>query len=216
MTNYETEKIIELMKNNVLFSCVGSDELKKVLAENSELISYGKDKEIFSRDNYRHAIGMVVKGQAQVKKGKLFLSTHKSGDIFGAVTLFSDSNYYATQIVALTACKVVFISKDGISALMQNDVCFSRSYISYLSQRIYFLNSRIDSLTAGNIEDKLMQYIKDNAVDKDGKLCFAVRSYGTLAANLDSGRASLYRAMDSLTEKGVISRDGKTIYLKKE
>ena len=216
MTNNETEKILALMRDNVLFSCVGSDEMKKVLIENSELVSYSKDEEIFSRDNYRRAIGMVVRGQAQVKKGRLFLSTHKAGDIFGAVTLFSDSNYYATQISALTACKVIFINKDGISELMQSSVCFSQSYISYLSQRIYFLNSRIDSLTAGNIEDKLTQYIKDNAAEVNGEKCFAVRSYGTLAANLDSGRASLYRAMDSLTEKGIISRDGKTIYLKKE
>lgn len=216
MTNNEAEKIIELLKKTVIFSCVCEKELEKIITDSAELVSYCKEDVIFSRDSYRCAIGMVVKGQAQVKKGKLFLSTHREGDVFGAVTLFGDSSYYATEIVALTACKVVFINRNEISQLMQSDVRFSQNYIAYLSERIYFLNQRIDSLTAGNIEDKLVQYINDNAVETDGIRQYVVRSYGALAANLDSGRASLYRVMDSLTEKGIISREGKTIYLKKE
>jgi CRP-like cAMP-binding protein len=216
MNKSATEKIIELLKSSALFQHISPAELNTVINEYSDTVSYCKDEEIFSRNNYRHAVGLVISGSARVMKGKMLMSNHKPGDIFGAVTLFGDSCYYATEIIAQTACEILFINKDGIIHLMQNNVEFSENYIAYLSQRIYFLNRRIDSLTAGNIENKLIQYIEDNAEKNENGKSFTVKSYGALAANLDSGRASLYRAMDALTEKGIISREGKTIFLKKE
>lgn len=212
----EIKKAISVLQTAPIFSSVSVENLEKTVKDYSELISYQKGDMIFSRDSYRRAIGVVVSGKAQVKKGKMPLSVHSAGDIFGAVTLFSDSDRYATDIFAATPCKVLFVSREGILSLITENPTVSESYIAYLSNRIYFLNSRLESLTAGSIEENLLRYIRNNAVEEDGNLQLKVDSYGKLAAALDVGRASLYRAMDSLTDKGIIFREDKKIFLKRK
>lgn len=212
----DIKKAISVLQTAPIFSSVSAESLENIVKNYSELISYQKGDVIFSRDSYRRAIGVVISGKAQVKKGKMPLSTHGSGDIFGAVTLFSDSDRYATDIHAASLCKVLFISREGILSLITESPTVSESYIAYLSNRIYFLNSRLESLTAGSIEENLLRYIRNNAVEENGNLQLKVDSYGKLAATLDVGRASLYRAMDSLTEKGIIFREDKKILLKRK
>lgn len=211
----EQEKSVVLLRKNDIFSCVSEKALLYAVEAFGEFVSYDKGDIIFSRDCYRHAIGLVLKGRADVCKGKMPLSTHVEGSIFGAVTLFGDNEYYTTEITASTPCEILFINKNGIEYLMKDDLRFAEAYIGYLSNRIYFLNARIDSLTAGNIEEKLIRFIQTNATEVDGEFVMNVKSYGSLAAAIDVGRASLYRAMDSLTENGIISRENKKIIIKK-
>lgn len=215
MTDKKIESIALLIKNNPLFSSADCDSLKETVKNYCETVDYQKGETIFSPDSYRRAIGVILKGEAQVYKGKMPLSIHKKGNIFGAVTLFGEQEHYATNILALSECKVMFISKEGISFLMKENPDFAVGYIAYLSNRIYYLNSRIDSLTGTSVEDKLLRYIRNYAVCDNDTLALKVKSYGSLAASLDSGRASLYRAMDSLQEKGIINRQEKTIFLLK-
>ena len=204
------KEIIELLKENTIFGCVPEKDLLGTVSDHAEIVRFAAGEIIFSRLNFRRSIGMVLSGKANVIKGKLLLSTHTKGDIFGAVTVFGADSYYANEIVARTDCEIIFIGKDEIIRLTEVCPGFSERYITYLSERIYFLNRRLDSLTAGSSEDKLLSFLEANASDG----CYSVANYCDLAASLDTGRASLYRALDNLCEKGIITRQGKKIFLR--
>ena len=84
------------------------------------------------------------------------------------------------------------------------------NYVAYLSQRIWFLNEKIDALAAGSAEGKLAQYLLTHS--RGGWMEWDCSATG-LAKRLGVSRASLYRALDTLTASGAIRREAAGIRL---
>ena len=154
-------------------------------------------------------LGMLVEGSAQVSKGgsnrPVLMSTLQQGDLFGAVTLYGSRDYFITRVIARSPCTALFLSRELVDELLMQDPRFARQYIAYLSDRIYFLNSRIDAFTGGSAESRLAQ--ADTA-----EPCVHMRtSMNQLTQSLDIARASLYRAFEQLEEAGAIRREGRVV-----
>ena len=91
--------------------------------------------------------------------------------------------------------------------LLEQDKSFLYHYLGFLSGRICYLNRKIRYLTAGSAERRLALYLSSfqkDTVELDASL-------SSLSELLDIGRASLYRAFDSLQSDGIITRDGDRI-----
>ena len=54
-----------------------------------------------------------------------------------------------TRVIARSPCTALFLSRELVDELLMQDPRFARQYIAYLSDRIYFLNSKIDAFTGG-------------------------------------------------------------------
>lgn len=102
------------------------------------------------------------------------------------------------------------IEPEAVRRLLEESRPFREHYISFLTGRIRFLNQKIGYLTAGSAEFKLSHYLLSLGEYQTVVLPI---SMSALAEMLDLGRASLYRAFDTLTEDGFISKQGKTIIL---
>ena len=99
-----------------------------------------------------------------------------------------------------------------LKALFQKDFRLTEAYLSYLTERILFLNRRIDAFTAGSAAQRLAAYLLTQSVPLEGGglgLCWS--SGNRLAQALNVGRASLYRAIDQLEESGLIQKEQKTL-----
>lgn len=201
--------IIEALGSVTLFCTAGEEELKRIASQYSREVSFRKGETVFSKESREKCIGVIVKGGATVKKEHIVISSLKQGDIFGAVTLYSKAETFVNDIVADSGCKVVFITKNGVDTLISKSPRFAKSFIEYLSERIYFLNSRIEAYTMPTADDKLYSYLRETA---KGKNSFTLNVKMTDLANaLNLSRASLYRAFDELCSQGRIIKDGKNI-----
>lgn len=209
----QIEIIAELLGKTRIFS--GADKEMLIQAvEAGELKSYERNETIFCEKEYTRALVLIVSGSASVTKGKIAMSKLSKGELFGAVTLYSDYNYYVTKVTANAKSKVLFLSKETISDMMAKNIEIAENFIEYLSERIYFLNSRIDAFTAGSAADKLREYLINNAVCVDGEKVFSPNSIMEIAKKLDLARASLYRAIDELCKNGEIEKCGKKFIIK--
>lgn len=210
--NYE-DKACEYLKQNIIF-CNCLDENIAKLVKGAKLKSFSKGQIIFSPQNQERCIGIIAKGQASVSKGAqnhLIISKLQAGELFGAVTLFSGKRNFVNTITASTACCVVFFDYDSILELMKREPSVWQNYISYLSDRIYFLNDRIDEFTACNASGKLAMYLEECFKGEDeGKLSVSMTA---LSKVLGIGRSSLYRALDELEQSDAIKRSGKQIII---
>ena len=189
--------------------------LEQLLREHSTLRLYGKHEQIWSDEaNYQRALGLVLSGTAQVKKERMLLSAHHKGDYFGLATLYAPVNFYATEIVALTPCRVLFWSKEAIDSILQAYPEVAVSFIAYMCERVYYLNARLDTLIAGSAARRLECHLRATAVmDDTGRLVCEVPNRTALAQSLSMGRATLYRAMDELERQGLMERQGSKIVL---
>lgn len=165
-------------------------------------------------------LAVMLRGRARVLSSldgsNAVLRDLTSGDIFGVADLFLGGNGEAAReishIVARSCCRVLFVPESAVRLLLREDENVMHAYIRFLGMRIRFLNRRIACFTAGSAERRLALWL--DSLAEDGE-CSAVcdTPLGTLADMLDIGRASLYRAIDSLESDGFVRRDGKKFVL---
>lgn len=213
MTKSTLNSAISFLKNTRIFKDADEKVLASVLNTYGKSVSYSKNDIVFSKENYSPVVCIIIKGEARVSKGDTVISHLKDGEIFGAAFLYNQSYEFENIVTALTPLKVVIIEKSGVDELIKCDSSISFNYISYLSERIGFLNSKIEGYTKPSAEEKLMLYLKKNADMNNGKCEISV-SMTELSHVLQISRASLYRVIEALENQGKICRDGKKIYVK--
>lgn len=199
---------VSMLKKNRIFQSVGENRLEQ-LVESAGTQVFRRGESILSPERGGRTMGMILTGSAAVVKGRAVINTLVPGDIFGAVTLFSDEPSPATTVTARVECSAIFFEKEAIAKLIESEPGAAVGFAAYLSARIRFLTRRIEALTAGDSASKLLSYLLER--EQGGEV--EIQSCAELARRLDVGRASLYRALDSLEASGDIRREGKKIFI---
>lgn len=202
------------IKKHPIFKNSDPCAINRHIKENDcHLKAYLSGEEICSPCTADDAVGIIINGCATASSSNeeknVLLRTMGVGTMFGIANLYSQNVEFPTKIVAKSACEVLFIQKDALKSLIENDKNTLLAFLAFQSNKIVYLNKKINSFTAGGAERRLSLFLLDNAVDG---VYSANVSMSALAEMLDIGRASLYRAFDILEEAGYIERkDKKTI-----
>lgn len=180
-------------------------------------VSYKKHDFIFTPENYRNALAVILKGSAEVykttEKGQMFLSLLSAGAVFGMAALFYEENGFINTVCARDNCRILFIEKEKLCGIFAEYPVCAENYITVLSRKIHYLNTKIDFLTSPAPAARLLNWLTDES-ERRGRDEFTLPvSYTELASLLFMGRTSLYRSFDELTENGKLVREGKTIKL---
>lgn len=191
-----------------LFRRVEPELLAEVLAA-SEKIIVPRGGTVYDRLRFQRCLGILLEGELQVRKESLLISTLRSGDVFGAAALFNERADYPTTLTAMADCWLLLIPQETVRELVRTSGAFAEDYVTYLSGRIRFLSSRLDAVSADRGEGKLARYL----LSADGGSGMTV-SATQLSQRIGVGRATLYRAFETLEADGLILREGKTIRIK--
>lgn len=202
-----------IMKNCFLFSGESDDSLQDFCSSKlCELATFSKGDTLFGEAKSDKNLGLLLDGRATAlcsDDGKSSLKSFSAGELFGAASVFCDLKKRPfSKITARSACKVLYISREGVEKLIYEKPERAVEYIRFLSGRVEFLNRRISTFTSKEATERVARFVLDNA-DTDG-VCRAVNS-SALAKSLDISRASLYRARSELVNSGVVTIDGRNI-----
>lgn len=85
-------------------------------------------------------------------------------------------------------------------------------YVVFLTDRVRFLNTKIEGFTAPSAQASLEHWLVQTGGGGDE---LTVTSWSAVSRALDMSRTSLYRALDSLEADGKIVRDGKKVILRR-
>ena len=170
---------------------------------------------IYTRMDFKRSIGIVLSGELKAVKTKsngqeVLLNTFESGGIFGVAGLFNSSRRYVSDIIAMHRSRVLFLPQPLIRNLIHHEPRVAENYIVFLSGRVRYLNTCIDHFTGGSAEDRLARFLAALAEDQRDVVDLPC-SLTQLSETLGIGRASLYRALDALTEHHLIRRNGRRI-----
>lgn len=181
------------------------------MAEETETVTYGRGEIIYDPTDCRRSLGVVLSGRAEAVSAaqeKAVLSAFGPGDVFGAAALFGMEQPYVSRIRAVRECRVRFLPEELLEKIFLACPAAAMNYIVFLSSRIRLLNGKIAVLAQNDTEGRLYRYLAENC-GEDGYLLRRITKT-ELAAALNMGRTSLYRALDSLEKKNLIVRkDGK-------
>ena len=202
------------VKKLFLFENLSDESIESLLSEISpQSATFSRGETVYSKTEDKK-IGLILEGKCEVRHSRsdgssVVINFLSDGDSFGVLSAFSD-NEFPTEIVATISTKVVFFEKKDVIALINNHSDIAMNLINFLVNRIEFLNKKIVTFSGGSVEEKLTSYILSEAKQKGEIFDFNRKK---AAEAISAGRASVYRALDSLVESGVIKYDSKKIYI---
>ncbi len=211
---------MEFLKKTFLFQGIEEKKLKEIFSNlgdiKAKVTEFPSEEAVYTLNSKEQKVGFVIKGKCfvyNVKSGgnKILLNTILPGKSFGIIALFADSGY-PTEVIAAPGTKIFFMTKKELLFLMESNFEITINVITFLSNKISFLNDKISTFAAVNVEQKLKNHLHQLG-EKEGNV-FTLNCKKT-AECLGIGRASLYRAINQLCESGEIKYEDKKIYINK-
>ncbi len=209
-------KYEETLLQCFLFNGFDRERLVRALSGRGEIVVFAAGETIFSPDSFRRAVGIFLQGKAQAEKNTdgraVVLNRFGPPMMFGAAAVFCSAKEYVTCVKAKTRCRILFLTDRELDAIFQEDFLAAKNYISFLAERIGFLNRKIDSFTKGSAEEKMALYLHDQCAGRKGPFCIDC-SPTRLSRELSVSRATVYRALDRFCQLGYIRRDGSQLQI---
>lgn len=156
-------------------------------------------------------LGILIDGCATVKRlndigDSITIRNISAGEVFGAASMFGDWKDGMSSIISTIKCEVLYINEVEFCKIIKKYPQVSINYIKYLSDRIRFLNRKLDTFSANSTEEKLYEYLLSMS-DSNGDV-FLNFGMSELARRLNVGRTSIYRDISTLESKKLIKRNG--------
>ena len=200
------------IRNLFLFRTLSDAETEALLHFPTENASFEKGDIIYDGAHFRRALGVFLVGKGYAGDGDAVKTVFSEGDVFGAAALFGAGEVYVSRIAAKTACRVLFLPEETLRAMMEASPVCAVNYVTFLSERIRFLNEKIAQYTGNSASARLYRLLCDRA-DADG--CIENANLSALAGLSGMGRTSVYRALAELIENGSVTRENKNIYIRR-
>lgn len=195
-------------KDMFLFEGLSGKQTIEILSTLPEKVTFQKGDTIYSTDIYERAMGILLDGKATAFQGNMIKRTFSSGDVFGVAAMFGNDDDYISVITAGCTCTVQFIPEKQIKDIFEKYPKTALNYIAFLSDRVRFLNKKIEQLSRPDTLSKLLSFLKGNA-DENGIV--EVKNMSALSKMVGIGRTSLYRDLDELEQKGFITKQNNII-----
>lgn len=203
--------IAQIIKSTPPFCDCTSETLDILTA--SPQVCYNTGDIIHSPDSTQKKLIIMLSGKAEVysdRSQKTLLRILNAGDSVGIANLYSECRFVSI-ITAKRPCTALEIDKSTLDGIIIHDSAVMQGLLTLLSDKICYLNRKIQYYTAGSVECRLATYLYNSSTED---MCELTLSAVSLSEMLSVGRASLYRALDRLESDGFITRQGKTIYVK--
>jgi len=209
---------IEELQKIPLLSKMDTAILDRCLAENQVLVRhYSKGVTVHHQHDACTALDVVLSGNlvayslSENGSANLMFEFRKTS-IIGANLLFGDNDIYPLNIYSVTACDLLYISRNAVMEFLHN-YHFVMQYIKSLSLNSQGMNRKITMLTQKTLRENIMDYLKQQSIFQGSSKIVLPFSKKELADYLGVQRPSLFRELKKLKDEGIIEIDNRTIHL---
>lgn len=191
-----------------LLNGLNEDEKNKITQKFCAPVKFKKGEIIYSDTVFNNAIGFIVSGSAFAvsnNQNETYLKTFKENMCFGVAAVFGNGERYISTITAYTDCEILFITEPDLRQIFEKFPQTAVNYITFLSDKVRFLNNKLSVVSCMNAEDTVLTYLS-GATDSDGYATLP-KNMTLFAKTLGLSRATLYRVLDTLEQNGTILKE---------
>ncbi len=208
-----------ILEKSTLFQGVEAYVLRGYLEETPHHIQcYDKEETIFHLMDPALRIGIILEGRVEAQKSfpngsQVNVSIRIPGEIIGPAAVFSKSQRYPCDIIALEPATLMMLRKEDLLSLMQKDVKILQNFTTEIASATYMLQQRLELLSYSGIAQKAAFWLLMQ-VRQTGKTAVQIPdSMSRWAMIMNVSRPSLHREMKKLEEEGIIRYERKNIYV---
>ena len=206
-----------VLENSTLFREVPAKDLRTYLEQTPHHIQcYDKEETIFHLMDPAFRIAIILEGRVEAQKSfpngsQVNVSVRIPGELIGPAAVFSKSQRYPCDIVALEPTTLMVFQKEDLLSLMQKDVRILQNFTTEIASATYMLQQRLELLSYNGIAQKAAFWLLMQ-IRQTGKTAVKIPdSMSNWAMIMNVSRPSLHREMKKLEEGGIIRYTGKII-----
>jgi CRP/FNR family transcriptional regulator, dissimilatory nitrate respiration regulator len=227
------KKICETLAGTLLFSGMNHDVFHEYCGKTSIRLVW-KGEILFNEGDPCTGISMIIEGQLAVQKYTsagdfATLELLGAGEIIGEHLIFANKRTYPVTIEAVTNSKIIFISRDMLITLLNQNQMIMQNFLTILSDRVQAQNRRISLLSQKSLRQKIASYLLDllrDQLEKEGETPVTARriistqavelpvSKEVVSRLLAMPRPSFSRELISMERDGLIRVSGRVIWLR--
>lgn len=208
-----------ILEKSTLFQGVEANVLRGYLEETPHHIQcYDKEETIFHLIDPALRIAVILEGRVEAQKSfpngsQVNVSVRGPGEMIGPAAVFSKSQRYPCDIVALEPATLMMLRKEDLLSLMQKDVKILQNFTTEIASATYMLQQRLELLSYSGIAQKAAFWLLMQVRQTGKSLVQIPDSMSRWAMIMNVSRPSLHREMKKLEEEGIIRYEGKNIYV---
>ncbi len=198
--------------NFFLLKNLSDEEKHKIISNFSSPVSFKKGETVYGSHKFKNAVGYIIKGSAVASsdnQNQTHLKTFSKGMSFGVAALFGGDEFYISKITAKSDLEVLFVTEDELKALFTKYPQTAINYITFLSEKVRFLNKKLNVISCSGTENTVFKYLTSLA-DQNGEIN-NFKNMTLVSKTLGISRASLYRALSDLENSGCIIKENNYI-----
>ena len=200
-----------VLENSTLFRGVPAKDLRAYLEETPHHIQcYDKEETIFHLMDPAFRIAIILEGRVEAQKSfpngsQVNVSVRIPGELIGPAAVFSKSQRYPCDIVALEPTTLMMFQKEDLLSLMQKDVRILQNFTTEIASATYMLQQRLELLSYNGIAQKAAFWLLMQARRSGKDTVNLPGSVSKWAMLMNVSRPSLHRELKKLEEEGIIS-----------
>ena len=175
---------------------------------------YSKGDIIVTQGSLSETLFILIKGEVSTEmadeKGDFMeIEYIKAPNPMATGFLFAADNRSPVSAICQNNCKVIAIPKDNVYLLMRKYEAFMLTFLSYISNKVFFLSEKLRLVSLRTIRAKLAYYLLK---ESEGKEAFRLKSSREDMARLFSvSRPALVKVMMEMAEEGIIEVERRDI-----
>lgn len=192
-------------------------ELRNVLETTPHRIQcYDKDETIFHIMDPAVSIGILLEGCVQAQKpfpngNQINVSVRTPGEMIGPAAVFSSSQKFPCDVVALEPVTMMMFYKEDLLALMQKNIRILKNFTTEIASATYMLQQRLELLSYNGISQKAAFWLLMKAKQSGKSVVQIPDSVSKWAMILNVSRPSLHRELNKMKKQGLIRYNPRVI-----
>jgi CRP-like cAMP-binding protein len=209
--------MFKLLSVSPFFRGISPEELEQIFSRISYSVkSFSKGQTIAQREdeikNLCIVVDGVVKGEMVDFTGKILkVEEIQAPQPLAHAVMFSNSNKFPVDVVALVDCKILFIPKADVLRLLQSNVIILNNFLNAVSNRAHFLTNKLWFLSFKTIKEKVAHYLLSLAKSETRTTIILPKTHQELAEFFGVTRPSLARVFAEMEAEGIITVNRKEI-----
>ena len=199
------------LEQSALFSGIPTKELCDDLdAVPHHIQHYDNGETVFHLMEDANRIGFILEGIVQVQKlfpngSQINVSVRRAGELIGPAAVFSKSQKYPCDVIALEPATILFFQREDILLLLQKDLRIMINFMTELATASFMLQQRLELMSYSGIAQKAAFYLLIQARQSGKNVIRIPGSVSNWAMVMNVSRSSLHRELKKLEADGLIS-----------
>ncbi len=192
-----------------LFKDIPYEEINKLVGEGFGIRQFKENEIIVSQGSVYSTLLIIIEGEIVGEmndfSGKtVVIETINAPNLIAPAILYCQQNKIPVNVVAKTYVKVLPISREDLSHILQSNIKVLNNFLRLISERSKFLSDKVRLLRFGTIKSKFSGYLLDLYSRKQSLNFTIEHSQQELADMFGVSRPALAKTIGQMIDEGLI------------